>query len=80
MDLRFADRITRICQLELIGFADWIKHFLPGITAACRGFTKMKISGNISKSQSLIPGQVHLNVDSPFILRPDLEVAHFYAF
>ena len=26
----------------------------------------MKIRGNISKSQSLIPEQVHLNVDSPF--------------
>ena len=29
-------------KLELIGFANWIGHFLPRIAAASRGFTKMK--------------------------------------
>ena len=32
----------RICQLEEIGFADWIGHFSPLITYAFRGFTKIK--------------------------------------
>ena len=38
----FARRITRINQLELIGFADWIRQFLPGIAAACKGSPKWK--------------------------------------
>ena len=29
----FAGPIRRICQLELIGFADWIGQILPGIGA-----------------------------------------------
>ena len=62
----FAGWITRICQLEQIGFANRIRQFLPGIAPACRRFTKMKIRGNISKSLSLLPEQVDLNVDSPF--------------
>ena len=37
--MEFASRIRRI---ELIGFAHWIRHFLPRITATCRCFTKMK--------------------------------------
>ena len=57
----FAGRANRICQRELIGFADWIGHFLPGIAAACRGLTKMKLRGNISKSKSLMSEQVYLN-------------------
>ena len=38
----FAGKITRICQLELIGFADWIRQFWPGIAAVFKGFIKMK--------------------------------------
>ena len=38
----FASWITRIWQLELKGFGNWIGHFLPGIAAVFRGFTKIK--------------------------------------
>ena len=64
----FVSRITRICQLELIGFANWIRHFLPGIAAVFRDFIeiKMKVRGNISKTLSLNSEQVQVNVDSPF--------------
>ena len=39
---RFACQINRICKLELIGFANLIEHFLPGIAATPMGFTKIK--------------------------------------
>ena len=43
--LGFVSRITKICQPELIGFGNWIGHFLPGIAAPGSGFTKMKNEG-----------------------------------
>ena len=54
--------------LEVKGFADWIGYFLPGITAVCRGFTKMKNENPRQNQQItvLIPKQVDLNVDNPF--------------
>ena len=63
----FASRITRICRPELIGLTDWIGHLSPKITAVCRGFTKMKVRGNISKSQYLNPEKVHFNFKTPII-------------
>ena len=50
----FASQIKRICQLELIGFADEIEHFLPGIAAACRGFTKMKNESKRQNQQTIV--------------------------
>ena len=63
-------RLANPCNLRIVksppAGANWIGHFLPRIAAACRGFIKTKIRGNISKSESLIPELAHLNVDSPF--------------
>ena len=50
----FASRITRICQLELIGFGNWIGHFLPGITAVFRGFTEIKNEGQRQYQQNIV--------------------------
>ena len=58
------DWISRICYPKSIELANWIGHFLPGIVAASSSFTKMKVKGNINKSQFLNLEQVPFNVDS----------------
>ena len=47
----FSSQITKICQTELLGFADWIGHVLPGITVA---FTKTKKEGQRQYQQITI--------------------------
>ena len=66
--IEFVSRITMICQLELIGFANWIRHFLPRIAAVFRGFTKIKNECRRQSQQNIVfnPEQVQVNVDSPF--------------
>ena len=49
----FVGHISRIWQLELIGFADWIGHFLPGFLAVFRGVTKMKNKGQRQYQQTM---------------------------
>ena len=65
-------KITRIRQVEyrdllaeLIGFARWITRICQLLSEVFKKL-KMKTRGNMSKSQSLNPGQVHLNIDSSF--------------
>ena len=48
------NRIARIFQLELLEFADQIGHFLPGIVAKFRGFTKIKKKYGMRQNQQTI--------------------------
>ena len=46
-----ASWITRICQIELIGFAEWNGHFFSGPAAAFQGFHQNENKGQRNYQQ-----------------------------